>query len=60
MVGSRKSFLGQASLPPAKSLKPVYHGDRESRRERKVAVAFSTPIGRLGDCEPAGVPVLGS
>ena len=57
-VRETRSFAG--GLPPAKTLKPVYYTGGVREQLSLCKPVSHHPLGRLGDREPAGVPVLGS
>ena len=55
-----KHVLLLADYPPAKTLKPVYYTGGVREQLSLCKPVSHHPLGRLGDREPAGVPVLGS
>lgn len=55
-----KHVLLLADYPPAKTLKPVYYTHGVGEQLSLFKTVSHHLLGRLGDREPAGVPVLGS
>ena len=56
----RETHVFADGLPPAKTLKPVYYTDGVGEQLSLFKTVSHHLLGRLGDREPAGVPVLGS